>query len=400
MAQNTAQTDKAHPPSIKYRHEGTPSAPATEWALRVILLVNLILVPLALFALGEERGPIASLKYLTIGFAAAAATYAVNRFALERLAPLHAIGFRSAGAAAIIGILITGAGTALGSLTGVLYGAIEARIYQASEQELTSYIGATHELALAGARIGPSVEAVAEDIARTKACEVTSACLSNTSGGPGPMSRALETASGQAFGLVEALQAGQLDRERLLGALNDLGAEYRAVLGDQDRALRERRAELQALHAEILQTASTLREAVPVALVQAYAADLQAGANLRGDPQGSRILSAYLREHGRALADQLDDVPEAHIAVPHFPERPGMLNVLAYVPAFLAIAAIVFVGELCLPITMYAMTFLRLSWEIERREVRAEAPMVSKDGFGGLIDPPKPIPRPDPETLP
>lgn len=403
MTKSKPQSGGPNQTPPKLRHESPPAPPATEWALRVILVANLILIPLALFAMGEESGPIASLKYLTVGFAAAAAAYGVNRFAIDRLAPLHAIGFRLAGAAAIAGILIVGAGTALGSLTGLIYGAVEARIYQTSEQAVTRHIGLTNDLALGAARIAPLVEGVAQDMERTISCEVRAACLSGTTGGRGPMTRALEIASGEAFGIAEALQAGVLERERLLDDLNGLGADYRALLADETRSLKKRRPELQSLHADVVQRASALREAMPMGLVRAYAADLQAGASIAGDPLRSRALSTYLRDHGQTLADQLGDLPVAEIEAPTFPARPGMLEVLNFIPAFLAIAAIVIVGELCLPLIMYLMAWLKLSWAIERREEASEDQAKPEDGFDGLLDPVEPhasLPTLKAETTP
>lgn len=384
----------------KSKHKRKPAAPATEWALRVVLVVNLALIPLALMAMGEESGPVANFKYLVVGFAAAAAAYGVNRFALEKLAPLHAIGFSMAGVVAVLGILLTGFGTSLGSFTGITYHSVEAKIYQEAGQDLSEFIGAANEAALVAARVGPGVEAVAQDIDRTSACEILSSCLSRKgNGGAGPMSRALDGAAGEAFGIAKALEAGKAERDDLLDDLNRLNADYHDMLADSNVPMNKRRAAVQAIHAEARQVASALMEAMPMGLVRTYADKLRGGASVAGDRNGSRILSAYLSGHGEAIAAQLDELPEAALVTPNFPGRPGMIEVLKYLPSYIAIAAIVLVGELCLPITMYIMTWLRLVWRLEQDEDLAKTGAhddgnhnagthnshALDDGFGDLL---------------
>ena len=51
---------------------------------------------------------------------------------------------------------------------------------------------------------------------------------------------------------------------------------------------------------------------------------------------------------------------------PPFPRKPGMLDCLRYIPDFAAVACAVFVAELGLPLVLWLLTFLRLSYEIDR----------------------------------
>lgn len=373
----------------KLTHESGPGMSLAHLALFATLIGNMFLIPMALFAMTQASGPLENLKLLIVGLGASAAAYAVNRFAVDRLAPLAAIGFKLAGAFAITIILITGSATFLGSLTGIIYGSVEVKTYQENGQELTQYIGSVNEAALVATRVAPAVQAIAGDIERTASCEVSSSCLSRRgNGGRGSMSIALEAAAAKAFAIVEALEAGALDRSQLLDELNRLNERYNAELADTDQPMSQRRAAMQSIHAEISQMASALSEALPISLIKGFAQELRAGASVRGNPSGSRILSAYLRDHGSALADQLDGLPDAELIAPNFPERPGMLDVLGYLADFAAIAAIVFVGELCLPITLYVMTWLMLVWEIEKRSKPRKAE-PEDDGFSGLIDPPE-----------
>lgn len=368
------------------RHEPNPGMPLADRSFLAILLANLTLIPMALFAMGEEQGAIASIKYLIVGFAAAGAAYGVNKFSVDRLAPLHAVGYRIAGVLAIVAILLTGSGTALGSFTGIIFKLVEVKEYQLAGRELTNFIDATNQVALVTERLGPATEAVAEDIAQTAICEIRSSCLSATgNNGRGPMSRALETSSSKAHGIAQTLQAGLQERDRLLEELNKLSAEYTEVLADAGRSMADRRVELQALHAKVRQGVAALMEAMPVSVLRGYVSDLQSGATIPGNARGSRVLSIYLRGHGDALAEQLDDLPDAELVAPAFPDRPGMIDVLRYLPTYLAIAAIVIVGELILPITIYLMTYIRIDREIEILEGAQEV-ASAPDPLEGLID--------------
>ncbi|CUI01873.1 hypothetical protein [Leisingera aquaemixtae] len=369
------------------QHEPKPGLSLIDIALLAILIANLILVPLALFAMSEESGPTAAVKNLVVGAAAAGAAFGVNRFALDRLAPLHAIGFRLAGVVAVVAILITGAGTALGSFTGLTYKSVEAKTYSEAGQDMTAYIGAVNEVALVATRIVPSVETIAENIDQTASCESRSSCLSGRgNGGRGPMSRALETAAAQAFSIAQALQVGELEREQLLEDLNDLNAAYFEVLSESGKPVSDRRAELQAIHSEIRQVASALTEVMPLGVVQGYAGDLRAGSTLPGNPSGTRILNGFLHGHAETLSAQLDDLPDVELVAPDFPQRPGMTDVLGFIPAFLAIAAIVVVGELVLPLTLYLMTFTSIAWELEKLRGRQKQE-VEEDTLSKLLKP-------------
>ena len=368
------------------RHEPGPAMSLADLSFLAILLANLVLVPMALFAMGEEQGALASIKYLIVGFAAAGAAYGVNKFSVDRLAPLHAIGYRMAGVLAIVAILLTGTGTALGSFTGIVFKQVEVKTYQAVGHEMTNFIADANQVALVTERLGPATEAVSEDITQTAICEVRSSCLSGRgNGGRGPMSRALETSASKALGIAQTLQLGLQERDKLLEVLNRLSGEYTEVLADGSRSMADRRVELQALHAEVRQGVSALMEAMPVSVLRGYVNDLQSGSTIPGNPSGSRILSAYLSGHGDDLAEQLEDLPDVDLVAPAFPERPGMIEVLSYLPTYLAIAAIVLVGELILPITIYLMTYIRIDREIEILVGAREVPSTP-DPLDGLID--------------
>lgn len=395
MSANRRRPSSNQPTSInpgkqKIRHERQPGMSLPHMALLVLGITNMILVPLALFAMSEVSGPLETLKLFVVGIGASGAAYAVNRFAVDRLAPLAAIGFRLAAVFAVVTILITGAGMFLGSLTGITYGSVEIKTYQANGQELTSLIDQANETALVTTRIAPSAQFLASDIDRTANCEALSSCLSKDGvGGRGPMALALESVAAKAFDIATALDVGGVDRAQLLIQLNRLSERYNEKLADSSLPIGKRRTQLQAIHGEIRQTVTVLGEALPISLVKGFAQELQTGVTIADDPGGTRLLNTYLRQHGDALTQRLDDLPDADLVAPSFPDRPGMLQVLFFLADFAAIAAIVFVGELCLPITLYVITWLNLVWEREQREfdlgVNSEP---DDDGLDGLIDPP------------
>lgn len=80
---------------------------------------------------------------------------------------------------------------------------------------------------------------------QTAACEREVSCLSGkNTGGAGPISRALDASAGQALVIAEALQQGTLVRDQRLDELNQLHASFFEVLGETDRSMADRRAEL------------------------------------------------------------------------------------------------------------------------------------------------------------
>lgn len=364
MQTKSNETSKA--PSASLRYESGPGWTLSDVAQAAILASGLILTPAALFSLSEEAGALAAIKNLAVGVMAAGGAYAVVRLSLTSLAKFHALNHRAAGFAAVTGIALAGGALALSSFTGLTYNSVEARTYAMGGQELAEFIDKANDTALIAARVTPSIEALGANIAATIDCEISESCLSGSPAtGRGPMTRELDAFYGTAATLSEQLEVGEAERAQHLNALNDLSTDYFDVLADQSKPIASRRSELQAIFGEVKQTTSALLEATPMHLVVAFADELQKGATISGDPNGSRKLSAYLRDLGRGLEAQLDALPEAEHTAPTMPDRPGMVDVVKFVPAYLAFAVVVVIGDLLLPLLLYTMTYLVRLREVE-----------------------------------
>lgn len=54
-----------------------------------------------------------------------------------------------------------------------------------------------------------------------------------------------------------------------------------------------------------------------------------------------------------------------------------MLDSLRFLGEFAGLAAVIFVAELCLPLLLFVMMYLRLCWEIEQAQAKRTALAVS-----------------------
>lgn len=378
----------------KLTHERKTGPSIEHFLIAVLGILSALMLGISLSILGNETGPLANFKILLVTGSAGIVAYAVNRFAIERGAPLLAIGFRLGGVSSIAAMLIVGLGMFIGAFTGLVHNQVDERILQGNGTVLASYSGTVNKAALEAGRAGPALRLTADDLTRLASCENKSSCLSKKgNGGHGLVAGILEKLAARAHAIASAFESGKVDRSRLLADINKLNARYQDTLGDTDMDIRKRRATLQTIHAEIEQTSSTLSEALPISLVMGFSRELLNGTVVPGQPATTQRLNAILRQHGSTLADVLGTLSDNEISPPSFPARPGMLEPLKFLGEFAAYAAVIFVAELCLPITLFTLTYLKLVWDIERY-TPPRPPADKSDGFGGLIDlPPAPPPN-------
>ncbi len=382
---HSSNTEQAQPQ--KLRHERPKGKSFEQTALFVLGLLAAIMLGISLFTLNTETGPLANLKVLLITVSASFAAYGINRISIEKLAPRAALDFRLAAFVAIFGMSVSGAGMFIGSFSGMVYRDIQLRVLEDAGQAQSAFIQSVHDATLLAERISPIVQSSAEEIARTAACEASVSCLSQQgTGGRGEIALALEGYAQQAEGIAEALDRGSFERQQILENLNQLNGRYQEILADADQSVMQRRAALQGLNSEIGQAASALREALPLPLLERFADELRAGTVVPGNAAGSQRLNAFLRGLGDQLIDALRDVPESELTPPPFPARPGMLDSLRFIADFAAIAAVIAVAELCLPMALFVVTYLTLVWEIEKRSPTRNETDDDDPNFDGLVD--------------
>lgn len=379
------QRERASPP--KLRHERPKGKTFGETALLVLGLLASVMLGISLFTLNTETGPLANLKVLLITVSASFAAYGINKVSVEKLALRAALGFRLAGFMAVLGMSVSGTGMFIGSLSGIIYPDVQIRELDQAGQEQTDFIRAVHDAALVSARVTPLAQNVTDEIDTTTSCEVASSCLSlQGNGGRGDVAIALEGYAAQARSIAAAFERGAFEREQLLADLNDLNRDYQEILVNADQPISARRASLQALHSEMTQMASALREALPLTLLSGFADELRAGSSTVGNPAGTQRLNAFLRDLGDQLHSAIGDVETDELTPPSFPARPGMLDSLRYIADFAAIAAVIVVAELCLPMALFVIAYLTMVWEIEKRSPAREDSQDDELDFDGLIE--------------
>ena len=395
MPASNNQTEKPHPRAggsgsggLHLTHVRAPRQPLNDLILKVLAILSAPMLFIAVFALTNETGALATFKVLLITGSACIAAYGVNVIAVRQLAPLWAINFHVAGIAAITGILLAGSALFIASLFGLTNAQVSHRVFEDHGSALGQYVAQSNDLTLQLAHITPGTQLIAQDISRTSLCEARASCLSKQgNGGRGDVTFALEEMAARAHAIADAFDRGTVNGSRILDDLNRLNARYQEVLGDQNLSWGERRAALIGIHDKIAQSASALGAALPVALLRAFASDLQRPVGISGNPTGSQRLSAYLREHSDTLRALLAELPENNLTPPGFPRAVGMLDSLRYLADFAAIGVVIFIAELVVPMTIFVMTYLTLVWELEKRRSREADKDETADKFGDLLDP-------------
>jgi hypothetical protein len=226
---------------------------------------------------------------------------------------------------------------------------------------------------------------VSDDLARLAKCERLSSCLSGVSGGGyGPVAEALKKQADRAGAIATSFDRGDADRRQWLKDLNRHSRRYQEKLAEVKLAIGQRRVELQAIHTEVEQVALAMTESLPIGMLKTFTDELQAGVTISGQYESTQRLNAVLGQHGDMLAEELETLGDTKLTPPSFPRAAGMLDSLRYVSEFAAFAAVIFVAELVLPVTLLLLTFLRVRWEIEKRT--PAKPQGKPDYFNGLMD--------------
>lgn len=387
----TKETGSLGPEHVKLRRDKKAKQNTIHTLLATLGVLSALMLGISLSILNPETGPLANFKVLLVTCSAGLVAYSVNVYAISRGTALTAIGYKLSGIASVVGMLLVGAGMFIGAYSGLVYKAVEERILQANGSALVLFVSETNALVSQSSRAIPALHLIADDLNRYASCERKSSCLSRVgAGGYGPVAAETRKVAHRASSVARAFDTGEGERHQQLSTLNRLAKRYQEILAETEKTIKQRRPALLAVHAEIDQAALALSETLPLSLLTSFAGELQGGSAIPGQPGGNQRLNAILHQHGETLSDILSRVEDDGINPPTFPSPPSMIDSLKFISEFAAFAAVIFIAELGLPITIWVFTYLRLCWEIERRTER-QTPNDSNDEFGGLIDLP-PLP--------
>lgn len=347
--------------------------PTFENVLLVVLSIGTgFMAFLAMLGLIPETGLSAYAKAVVVAAIAAVVSYAINRFAIEKGAPLAATGYVLAAIISIVSILFVGAGLFASTYAGMTINSVNELQLQHHGQALSRHIGNQNAKFTQATRTLPVIQSISADLNQKVACELATSCISGRgNGGRGPVTRAMEALAGRADTIAAQLFAGEHKRQQLIAKLNDQLASYQNALGTSERSLEERRRELAGIDADLNQTLSEIGEAVPTSLLSAYARELQAGVSIDGRAEATSRLNAILNDHGRALASVIASIEQTETDRPLFPAQAGVSSTFEQIAYFLPIAAIAAVVELVLPLVLWAYTFVQIIWDKEQRSPRA-----------------------------
>jgi len=328
-----------------------------------------LMVGMAMHSLLPETGLLAWAKALLIAVLAGGVAYAVNRFAVERGAPLAATGYWTAGLMSIGSMLFIGAGLFASTYAGMTLSSVAELQLHDHGRNLATHASSQMRDMTQGTRAIPVIEVIGDDLRSKAACEVSDSCVSGKAGGGrGPVARTLELIASRADGIAKQLATGEAVRQDLQTRIAGYLADYQRVLGDTETSLSVRRRELIAIDGKIDQVLAALKEAIPLSLLGAYAAELKQGIVMDGG-SGDRV-NALLSKHGRALSDVLNTLEDGSAIAPAFPPRVGVSSTFDYILHFMPIAAITAVVELVLPIALWVYTFIAIVWDKEQVQPR------------------------------
>lgn len=108
----------------------------------------------------------------------------------------------------------------------------------------------------------------------------------------------------------------------------------------------------------------------------------------RAISQATERLNTVLRDHGEALSSIINGDAGKAAERPAFPDKTGVSDTFGYLTKFLPIAAIAFIVEMVLPMTIWLYAYYTLFW-LRYRDNPPPPRRVRKEvGFGNLLDAP------------
>lgn len=348
-------------------------------ALPAFALATGAMVGLSAPQLIDPSGVSGWIKVGLLTGSSALVSYIVNRFAVEKGAELTARGYLSAGIISVGSILLVGGGLFASTFAGLTVERVNDLRLQQHGQALVAYVDAANIQASKAVQVKPAIDAAVADIQLHLACEEKESCLSGrANGGRGTVTRTLEPIAKRTTEISAQLHKGDTARSDRLKAINALVGDYQTTYNHADLVRLERRRALSRIDARIKQDVSALQDAMPVALLKSYAAELDRGVAITDRPEASRNVSVLLQRHGRTVSGTLEGIGASALEVPPFPDEVGVSSTFAYIGYFLPIAALTAVIELVMPLTLWAYMLLGHLWSFYRQD-----PSDSYPGGGG-----------------
>ena len=299
--------------------------------------------------------------------AGALVAYGVNRLAVEKGAPQAAIGMMGAKLVSVASILFVGGGLFTATYAGFTIQQVKELRLREFGAEVASFVDYRARKAVESSRAVPVVQTIVDDLAIKELCEKQSSCLSGSSHvGAGPVTRLLAEKRGRAETIVQQVSDGDAVRRSSIEQLNKLIAGYQDILNDPELDGAERQKRLQLNISKTGQALSALDEAVPTALLLAYANELQSPVSIAGNRDISRKVSALLSGYADSLNTALHSKPADDRDPPRSPGMTGVSDTFSYLGHFLPIAAIVAVVELCFPLSLWLYTYFSYAAHVTR----------------------------------
>jgi len=358
-------------------------------------LCSVGLLFLALLQLGIGGGSVGGwIKAVLIALAAFVVSYAIYRMAIEKSAPQSTRGYRSSLLTGGITTFLVGLTFFIATAAGLIIAACEELVLQDHNEAVIAYTDARGAQAAQSARLVPVVQAISADLTSKAECEIASSCVSGRGvGGYGSTARMLETLADRAAGIADEAKAGLAKRDALLDELDGLIERMDTVLADETHSIWDRRHDLRKLDGELGRVLNALDEAVPVALMAAYAGELLTGVSMP-NARVSDTINGLLRGYAGSIDAVLGGIVGEQVERPAFPPKVGALQSFEYAPNFAPVILIAFLVDMVFPLALWIYTLNGLDWAAFIKNPSRKRTKRARTAFDDLaeyqvMDPPK-----------
>lgn len=371
-------------PSWFGRRPKFPPIPLASAATAALAVCSGAMLALAMPEIVGVDSVTALLKSVVVAAAATVTTFSVTWLAVEKGAPQAAAGTHRSAVVSVVSMLAIGAGLFASTFAGFTIRETETLRLGDFGRTLAAYAEERGRSTAAAGRTAPVLKSIVEDLRLKEACERRSSCLSGRAGGgTGPVTRTLGEKRQRAETILDQMNAGETARSRAIGQLGLLLQRYQDALNDTELDATSRRKVLQAIAGNAGTQLSTLDEAVPTALLGAYADELRTPVFLPDQVDVSAKLTALLQGYANSLSATLRRLDPDTPPRPVFPGKTGVADTLGYLGHFIPIAAVVGVVELVFPMSLWLYTLFGLQMRTARRTDGLSE--LEPDSLAGLV---------------